>query len=84
MKRSSKFMKRLLSVVLLVSFFSFVPTETNSTKAAYTREVSNNRPYKWYMDQGDTGKFAGINCGPTSTAMILKMVEQNSSVTENF
>ncbi len=82
MKRSSKFMKRLLSVVLLVSFFSFVPNlETNPTKVVYARDVSNNRPYEWYMDQGDTGEFAGINCGPTSTAMILKWLNRNSLVT---
>ncbi|MBN2795381.1 MAG: hypothetical protein JXR88_08260 [Clostridia bacterium] len=32
-------------------------------------EVSNNRPYVWYIDQGDTGKYAGDNCGPSSTVM---------------
>lgn len=34
--------------------------------------VSNNRPYNWYVDQGDTGIHAGDNCGPSATVMAAK------------
>lgn len=33
------------------------------------------------MDQGETGKYNGINCGPTSTAMVLKWLNPNSTHT---
>ncbi len=38
--------------------------ETDSPKA-----ISNDRPYSWYIDQGDTGEHSGNNCGPSSTVM---------------
>ncbi|MBO4767961.1 MAG: C39 family peptidase [Bacteroidales bacterium] len=31
--------------------------------------VSNDRPYYWYVDQGNTGACSGVNCGPASTTM---------------
>lgn len=34
--------------------------------------VSNNRDYNWYLDQSVTGKYSGVNCGPTSTTMAAK------------
>ena len=30
---------------------------------------SNDRPYYWYVDQGNTGTCSGVNCGPASTTM---------------
>lgn len=44
-------------------------------------EVSQNRDYEWYMDQGHTGKYSDGNCGPTSLAMILKWLDPNSAAT---
>ena len=34
-----------------------------------TRWVSNDRPYEWYIDQGNTGNSSGVNCGPSSVTM---------------
>lgn len=31
--------------------------------------VSNERPYEWYIDQGNTGPCSGVNCGPSSVTM---------------
>src|SRR5580692_689814 len=34
-------------------------------------EVSNNRSYEWYIDQGTTGEYADVNCGPSSVTMAI-------------
>lgn len=34
--------------------------------------VSNNRDYSWYYDQANSGTYASVNCGPTSTTMAAK------------
>lgn len=39
------------------------------TNESIQGEVSNDRPYVWYIDQGNTGKYSGDNCGPSSTIM---------------
>lgn len=44
-------------------------------------EKSNNRSYEWYFDQGTTGEFSSINCGPTSTTMIAKWSDENFTKT---
>ena len=46
-----------------------------------TKEVSNNVDYEWYVDQGNTGKYSLINCGPACTQMALKWAKPNFSVT---
>ncbi len=43
--------------------------------------VTNDRPYAWYIDQGETGSHSGSNCGPTSVAMAAKWVKPQSRVT---
>ena len=35
------------------------------------RETSNNRPYEWYSDQGFTGTFSTVNCGPAVATMAI-------------
>ena len=35
---------------------------------------SNDRPYYWYVDQGNTGTCSGVNCGPASTTIIPSVV----------
>ncbi|MBD7912251.1 MULTISPECIES: C39 family peptidase [Clostridium] len=42
-----------------------------------TEYVSNNKPYDWYIDQGNTGAYSDSNCGPSSTTMALKWVNGN-------
>lgn len=42
---------------------------------------SNNRTYSWYLDQSITGKYSGVNCGPTSTTMAAKWANQNYNKT---
>jgi hypothetical protein len=46
-----------------------------------TKEVTNDRPYAWYIDQSTTGTHALINCGPTSVTMALKWVDENFAAT---
>ena len=36
---------------------------------------SNDRDYGWYMDQGTTGTYAYVNCGPTSVTMAIKWAD---------
>lgn len=31
--------------------------------------LSNDKPYNWYIDQGNTGEHSGNNCGPSSVVM---------------
>lgn len=31
--------------------------------------VANERPYNWYIDQGNTGTYGGDNCGPSASVM---------------
>ena len=44
-----------------------------------SESVSNNRPYSWYVDQGNTGPESFVNCGPASTRMAAHWA--NSSFT---
>lgn len=37
-----------------------------------SEKVSNDRFYNWYIDQGNTGQYAGDNCGPASSVMAAK------------
>jgi hypothetical protein len=42
-----------------------------------TEYVANNKPYNWYIDQGNTGSDANNNCGPSCTVMALKWLRSN-------
>lgn len=42
---------------------------------------ASNVDYDWYMDQAHTGEYCDGNCGPTSVAMAMKWVDENSSMT---
>lgn len=33
---------------------------------------SNDRSYEWYFNQGETGSYSSVNCGPASTTMSVK------------
>ncbi|MDS0527294.1 C39 family peptidase [Clostridium sp. SHJSY1] len=46
-----------------------------------TEYIKNNKSYNWYIDQGNTGKYSDGNCGPTSTAMVSKWVDESFSKT---
>jgi hypothetical protein len=46
-----------------------------------TEYVSNNKPYDWYIDQGNTGEYSDSNCGPSSTTMALKWINGNFNKT---
>jgi hypothetical protein len=35
------------------------------------QEVSNDRAYEWYIDQGTTGEYSDVNCGPSSVTMAI-------------
>lgn len=46
--------------------------ETNSyylSKGEISLSLSNERPYSWYIDQGDTGIYGSNNCGPSASVM---------------
>ncbi|MDR0661139.1 MAG: C39 family peptidase [Prevotellaceae bacterium] len=44
-------------------------------------EKSNNVSYDWYIDQGYTGTYSGLNCGPASVTMAIKWVDESFSKT---
>ncbi|PJI08757.1 MULTISPECIES: C39 family peptidase [Clostridium] len=46
-----------------------------------SEHISNNKPYSWYIDQGNTGAYSNNNCGPSSTTMALKWYNSNFSKT---
>jgi len=35
----------------------------------------NDRDYDWYRDQGNTGVFSSVNCGPTSVTMAINWAD---------
>lgn len=43
------------------------------------KEISNNVDYDWYIDQGSTGLYSEINCGPTTATMALKWYNKQFS-----
>jgi hypothetical protein len=43
--------------------------------------VHADRGYDWYIDQADTGNYAGENCGPASVTMAIKWYDQSFSKT---
>lgn len=44
-------------------------------------QVSNDRIYNWYIDQGDTGDESQTNCGPSSAVMAALWQNENFSYT---
>ncbi|HCW09139.1 MAG TPA: hypothetical protein DGG95_17420, partial [Cytophagales bacterium] len=42
-----------------------------------TKQVSNNDSYQWHFDQGNSGIYSGVNCGPTSVTMVIKWAEES-------
>lgn len=49
--------------------------------AAQSACVHADRAYDWYIDQADTGPYAGNNCGPSSVTMGIKWYDQSFSKT---
>lgn len=47
------------------------------TDSTYPEHVSNDRPYNWYIDQGDTGLHSGSNCGPSSVVMAALWTDED-------
>lgn len=43
--------------------------------------AANDRGYEWYFDQGNSGKYSGVNCGPTSVTMAIKWADSTFSQT---
>lgn len=43
--------------------------------------VSHDRSYEWYIDQGTSGTFALLNCGPASVTMAMKWSDSTFSKT---
>ncbi|HEV7783370.1 MAG TPA: C39 family peptidase [Chitinophagaceae bacterium] len=44
-----------------------------------SKEKSNDRPYEWYYDQGITGIYSSVNCGPSSVTAAIKWADQSFS-----
>lgn len=42
---------------------------------------SNNVNHAWYYDQGNTGPYSNVNCGPTSVTMAIKWANANFNKT---
>ncbi len=41
--------------------------------------VTNDRPYSWYIDQGDTGTHSSNNCGPSTVTMAARWFDKATS-----
>ncbi len=41
------------------------------------KSVSNNTNYNWYFDQGNSGTYSSVNCGPTSVTMAIKWANKH-------
>ncbi|MDR0737737.1 MAG: C39 family peptidase [Prevotellaceae bacterium] len=44
---------------------------------ALTSERSNNVNYDWYIDQGSSGNYSNINCGPACVTMAIKWAKSD-------
>jgi len=47
----------------------------------YVDEVSNDRTYEWYIDQLRTGKYAKVNCVPSTLVMAAKWQNEEFPIT---
>lgn len=53
----------------------------NTTGDKYIKSYRlNDRPYDWYVDQGQTGKFSDKNCLPSTIEMAAKWIDQSSTI----
>ncbi|WP_234117679.1 cysteine peptidase family C39 domain-containing protein [Clostridium hydrogenum] len=74
----------ITSPINLANNGTSIPSSTLKSWGLGTLEseyVSNNKPYSWYIDQGNTGTYSNNNCGPSSTTMALKWYYPNFSKT---
>ncbi len=46
-----------------------------------SKSVSNNTSYDWYIDQGNSGTYSLLNCGPTSVTMAITWVNKDFPMT---
>ncbi|MGC4021578.1 MAG: hypothetical protein QM734_06370 [Cyclobacteriaceae bacterium] len=85
-------MKYSISVILIVSLLiscskneqTIAPSQVTQSYGLgkiLTKSVSNNRDYSWYLDQGNTGTYSNVNCGPTSVTMSIKWVNKAFALT---
>jgi hypothetical protein len=69
------------SVTHAVQIPALSPARSLGLGKNLSHETSNNVSYDWYLDQGGSGQFAGVNCGPASVTMAVKWANQNFSGT---
>ncbi|WP_372641010.1 hypothetical protein [Ancylomarina sp.] len=69
------------SITKTITVPKFTETRKIGLGAQVTHEKSNDVEYKWYYDQAKTGKYAGVNCGPTTVTMAIKWANKNFSDT---
>ena len=43
--------------------------------------TSNDRAYNWYIDQGNSGEYASVNCGPASVTMAIHWADSGFTKT---
>lgn len=43
----------------------------------YENHVSNERPYEWYIDASQTGKYSAVNCVPSSAVMAGRWLDED-------
>lgn len=50
-------------------------------KSEFPKSFSNERPYIWYIDQGETGLYSADNCGPSTTVMASLWQNEDFEIT---
>lgn len=48
------------------------------------KHISNIRNYDWYVDQGSTGVYSSVNCGPSSVEMAFNWLDQENTLKASF
>jgi hypothetical protein len=60
------------SVTHAIAVPALSPVRSLGLGKALDQEASNNANYEWYLDQGGSGQFSNVNCGPASVTMAIK------------
>lgn len=69
------------SIIKSITLPSKSTVRTYGLGCILKKELSNNASYAWYYDQGNTGPYSDVNCGPSSVTMAIKWANASFSKT---
>jgi len=65
------------SVTKIISLPKLNETRRIGLGAELSGGKSNNVDYDWYFDQGNSGTYSYVNCGPSSVTMAIKWTDES-------